>query len=289
MLVPYTAGGGTDLLTRQVCEHLARRLKQPVIVDNRPGANGVIATEQLAKSTADGYALMVGVPSTIVINPQLYKLNYDALRDLLPLAQVATAHFVLVTASDSGINSLGELLTAARASPGRLSYASYGNGSAPHLAGVMLKSLAGAELTHVPYKGAMQALPDVLSGRVSCIFDVVANVLPHIRAGRLRALAAAGHHAPPQLPQLPTIESSVPRFAVEGWVGFFAPVGLPADIARRLSDELVSATRQPALRQKLLDTGFEVTGLTLEAFSPVVRADYVTYAKAVQAAGLKIE
>ncbi len=150
VLVPYTAGGGTDQLTRLVAEQMATRLQQPVVVDNKPGANGVIATEQATKSAPDGYTLLVGVPSTIAINPHLYKLNYDGLRDVQALAQIAIAHFVLVTASGSGIASLRDLLAAARANPGKYSYASYGNGSAPHLAGVMLKSLGGAELTHIP-------------------------------------------------------------------------------------------------------------------------------------------
>lgn len=289
VVVPYTAGGGTDLLTRLLAEQMTMRLKQPLVVDNRPGANGVIATEQVAKSAPDGYTLLVGVPSTIAINPHLYKLNYDGLRDLLPLTQVAIAHFVLVTASGSGISSLADLLAAARTNPGKYTYASYGNGSAPHLAGVMLKSLGGAELTHIPYKGSAPALSDVISGRVSCMFDVVINVLPHIRSGRLRALAAAGQHAPPQLPGLATVQSAIPKFAVEGWVGLFMPAGIPAAIARRLEDEAVAAARKPELQQKLIDAGFEVAGLGAEAFSRIVRSDYVNYAKAVQAAGLTNE
>jgi tripartite-type tricarboxylate transporter receptor subunit TctC len=289
VVVPYTAGGGTDLLTRMIAEQMSTKLKQPVVVDNKPGANGVIATEAAAKSAPDGYTLLVGVPSTIAINPHLYKLSYDALRDVQALAQIAVAHFVLVTSSGSGFASLADLLAAARANPGKYSYASYGNGSAPHLAGVMLKSLGGAELTHIPYKGATQALPDVISGQVTCMFDVVTNVLPHIRSGRLRALAAAGHHAPPQLPALSTVSSVIPKFAVEGWVGLFMPAGIPAAIARRLEEEAVAAARKPELRQRLVDAGFEVTGLGAEAFARIVRNDYVNYARAVQAAGLTIE
>lgn len=289
ILVPYAAGGGLDLIGRAVGERLSRELKQPVLIENRTGANGVIATEAAARSPADGYTLVLGVPATIAVNPSLYRLSFDPLRDLRPVGQLAIAHFVLVTAPASGIETLGQLISRARANPGKLSFASYGNGSAPHLAGQMLRTLAGIDLVHVPYKGSSAALPDVITGRVSVIFDVVANVQPQAQSGNLKVLSAAGDHVPPQFPNAPLARSVVPGLAIDGWVGLFAPSGTPESIVQQLNAGLKTVLADAELSRRLTELGFEVTGSTAQQLQDTVKRDHAMYARAIQAAGLRIE
>ena len=228
LLVPYAAGGGIDLIARSVGAPLSERLKQPVLAENKPGANGVLATQEAVRSAPDGYTLLLGVPATIAINPSVYKLKFDTLKDLQPVAALAVARFVIVTAADSGIDSLPQLISKAKAEPGKYSFASYGNGSASHLAGQMLNVLAGIETSHIPYKGSAAALPDVMSGRVTFMFDVVANVQPHVRSGSLKVIAVAGEQRLPQFPDTPTAKSILPGLSIDGWVGLFAPAGTPA-------------------------------------------------------------
>lgn len=289
IVVPYGAGGGLDLIARAVGERMSRQLGQPVLVENRTGANGVIATELVVKSPADGYTVVVGVPATIAINPGLYKLAFDPLRDLQPVGQVAIAHFVLATAPSSGIGSLEQLVAQAKANPGKLSFASYGNGSAPHLAGQMLRSLAGIDLVHVPYKGSNAALPDVIAGRVSVIFDVVANVQPHAAAGTLKVLAAAGDRVPPQFPGLPLAKAAVPGLSLDGWVGLFVPAATPPAIVQQLNAAVRAAASDPALVKRLTDMGFEVAAGSPQQLEEAARRDTAIYAKAIQAAGLRME
>lgn len=288
-LVPYSAGGGIDLITRAVAAPLSERFKQPVLVENRPGANGVLATREAIKSQADGYTLLVGVPATIAINPSVYKLNFDPLKDLQPIAQLAVARFVIVTSSESGIQSLPQLIALAKAHPGKYSFASYGNGSASHLAGQMLSTMAGIDVTHVPYKGSVGALPDIMSGRVSFMFDVVANVLPHVQSGKLKVIAVASEQELPQFPGVPTATSVVPGLSVEGWVAIFAPAAMPLPLASQLSGEVKAVLASGELRQRLAVAGFEVTDETPEQMREVIRKDYATYARAARDAGLHID
>jgi len=289
IVVPYAAGGGLDLIARAVGERLGHELKQPVIVENRTGANGVIATEAAAKSPADGYTFVIGVPATIVINPKLYKLSFDPMKDLQPVAQLAAAHFVLATSSGSGINSLPQLLAQAKASPGKYSFASYGNGSAPHLAGQMMKTLAGVDLVHVSYKGSNAALPDVMTGRVSVIFDVVANVQPHVQSGALKVLAAAGDRAPPQFPSAPLAKAVVSGLVLDGWVGLFAPAGISPEVLQQVNTSVKAVLAQPELSRRLTELGFEIVAGSPEQLQDAVRRDSNTYGKLIQAAGLRME
>lgn len=288
-LVPYSAGGGIDLITRAVAAPLSERFKQPVLVENRPGANGVLATREAIKSQPDGYTLLVGVPATIAINPSVYKLNFDPLKDLQPIAQLAVARFVIVTSSESGIQSLPQLIALAKAHPRKYSFASYGNGSASHLAGQMLSTMAGIDVTHVPYKGSVGALPDIMSGRVSFMFDVVANVLPHVQSGKLKVIAVASEQELPQFPRVPTATSVVPGLSVEGWVAIFAPAAMPLPLASQLSGEVKAVLASGELRQRLAVAGFEVTDETPEQMREVIRKDYATYARAARDAGLHID
>lgn len=289
LLVPYGAGGGIDMIARSVAAPLGARLHTSVITENKPGVNGVLATQETVRAAPDGYTLVLGVPASIAINPSIYKLGFDTVKDLRPVAQLAVAHFVIVTAADSGIESLPDLIAKAKASPGKYSFASYGNGSASHLAGQMLNTLAGIETTHVPYKGSAAALPDVLSGRVSFIFDVVANVQPHVKAGKLRVLAAAGEASVPQFPGVPTANSVVPGLAIEGWVGLFAPAATPDAIVKRLNTEIAAVLQSPELQTRLVESGFEPSTGTPEQLAEIVRKDSAIYAKAARNAGLRNE
>jgi tripartite-type tricarboxylate transporter receptor subunit TctC len=289
IVVPYAPGGGLDLVARAAAERMAREIKQPVIVENRTGANGVIATEAVAKSPADGYTLVIGVPATVAINPGLYKMSFDPQKDLQPIAQLALAHFVLVTGANSGITSLPQLVAQAKANPGKFSFASYGNGSAPHLAGQMLRNLAGADLIHVPYKGSNAALPDVITGRVNVMFDVVGNLQPHVQAGTLRVLAAAGGHVPPQFPEVPLASSVLPGLALDGWVGLFAPAGTPQSVVQQLNGAVRLALEDPGLAKRLGEMGFEVQVTSPAQLQDTVKRDTATYARLIQTAGLRIE
>jgi tripartite-type tricarboxylate transporter receptor subunit TctC len=289
LLVPYAAGGGIDMIARSVAAPLGAQLKTPVITENKPGVNGVLATQEAVRASPDGYTLVLGVPASIAINPSIYRLSFDTVKDLRPVAQLAVAHFVIATATDSGIESLPDLIAKAKAAPGKYSFASYGNGSASHLAGQMLNTLAGIQTTHVPYKGSAAALPDVLSGRVSFMFDVVANVQPHVKAGKLRVLASAGEAAVPQFPNAPTARSVVPGLSLEGWVGLFAPAGTPDAIIRRLNAETAVALRTPELRARLLEAGFEPSSGSPEQLADTVRKDIEIYAKAAREARLRNE
>jgi tripartite-type tricarboxylate transporter receptor subunit TctC len=289
IVVPYSAGGGLDLIARAVGERMSRRLNQPVIVENRVGANGVIATEAVAKSPPDGYTLVVGVPATIVINPNLYKLNFEPIKDLQAVAPLVVAQFVLVTAPSTGIESLQQFLRSAKATPGKYSFASYGNGSAPHLAGQMLKNFAGLDLVHVPYKGSSTALPDVISGRVSVLFDVVGNVQQHVQSGALKVLASAGERAPAQFPGTPVLKDSFPGFTMDGWVGLFAPSATPAQVVQQLNAAARDALASPELDKKFRELGFDVTPGAAKQFQDLAQRDSVEYARLIRSAGLKVE
>jgi tripartite-type tricarboxylate transporter receptor subunit TctC len=289
VVVPYGAGGGLDLITRAVGERMSRELKQPLLVDNRTGANGMIATEAVAKAPADGYTLLVGVPSTIAINRSLYKSSVDTLRDLRAVSRFAVAHFVLATAPSSDIASVEQLVAQAKAKPGKLSFASYGNGSAPHLAGQMLRSSTGIDLVHVPYKGSNAALPDVIKGRVTLIFDTVGNIQPYVASGQLKVLAAAGERVPPQFAKAPLLSASVPGLTVEGWVGLFAPSATPPAVVRQLNSAAAAALADAQLSSRLTEMGFEVAPSSAQQLQDLCRSDADKYARAIQAAGLRME
>jgi len=287
LVVPYAAGGGIDLVARMVGAPLAESLKQPVLTENKPGANGVLATQEVARLAPDGYSLLLGVPATIAINPSVYKLNVDTLKGLQPVAALAVARFVIVTAANSGIDSLPKLVASAKAEPGKYSFASYGSGSASHLAGEMLNVLAGIKTTHIPYKGSAAALPDVMSGRVDFMFDVVANVQPHVQSGRLKVIAVAGDQSLPQFPDAPPANSIVPGLSLDGWVGLFAPTGTPTAVIDRLNSEVNVSLQTPELRARLEAAGFDILGGAPGDLARIVQRDYAIYSRAARSAGLR--
>jgi len=236
----FPAGGTADILARTIGDKLHQSWGQPVIVENRPGASGNIAAEAVAKSAPDGYTILLGGLTTHGINPSLYRhLPYDPIRDFAPITVAAATPLVLEVNPSVPVHSVRDLIALAKSKPGELNYASFGNGTSGHLCTVLFSSLAGIEMTHVPYKGSAPAMTDLLSGRVQVMFDAIPASLPHVKAGKLRALAVTSAERSPALPDVPTVaEAALPGFEVVGWLGFFAPAGVPSSIVHKLSVEI---------------------------------------------------
>ena len=292
MIVGFPPGGGTDVVARIITPRLAEYLGQPVLIENRPGATGTTAAAAFAKSPADGYTLMMGHVSVNAIAPSLFpNLAYDVIKDFAPVTLTASVqHFVLVHPS-LPVTSLKELIAYAKAQPGKLSFPSAGNGSTPHLAGEMFKSMAGIDLVHVPYKGSGQSMQDLLAGLHQVAFDTVPAAAPYIRAGRLRALAVSGAGRLADFPDLPTVEEAgLPGYQMTTWYGVFAPAGTAPAIVKRLHAEITRAMQSPETHARLTENGADGT-LTRspEEFAALVRADTLRYAKIIRDAGLKID
>src|SRR5258706_598323 len=266
LIVPFAAGGGNDNVARLVGRRLADSLGQPVGIDNRPGAGGVLGAELAAKSAPDGYTLFLGGVGSHAINPNLHeRLPYDPVRDFSPIVLLASAPLILVVHPSVPAGSIREFIALARSKPGQFNYASNGNGSSSHLAAVMFDAMAGVAMVHVPYKGLSPALPDLLSGRVQLMFSSVVAILPHIKSGKLRGLALTGNRRLPSMPDLPTIaESGLPGYEASSWYGVLAPAGTPREIVARLNAELLKALAQPEGRTSLLAEGAEPIGGTPE-------------------------
>jgi tripartite-type tricarboxylate transporter receptor subunit TctC len=291
LIVPFAAGGGNDNVARLVGKRLADGLGQPVLVDNRPGAGGVVGAELAAKSAPDGYTLFLGGVGSHAINPNLHeKLPYDPIKDFAPVALLAQAPLVLVVHPSVPANSVAELTAYARAHPGKLNFASNGNGSSSQLAAVMFDSMAGVEMVHVPYKGLSPALADLLSGQVQLMFSSVVAILPHIKAGKLRGLAVTGAKRLASLPELPTIaESGLPGYEASSWYGILAPAGTPRDIVMKLNAGLAKALEQPEVRNSLLAEGAEPVGGSPEAFAAHIRAEKERLGKLIRDAKIRLE
>jgi len=291
LIVPFAAGGGNDNVARLVGKRLADGLGQPVLVDNRPGAGGVVGAELAAKSAPDGYTLFLGGVGSHAINPNLHdKLPYDPIRDFSPVALLAQAPLILVVHPSVPAGNIAEFVAYARARPGRLNFASNGNGSSSQLAAVMFGSMAGADMVHVPYKGLAPALSDLLSGQVQLMFSSVVAILPHIKAGKLRGLAVTGAKRLASMPELPTIaESGLPRYEASSWYGILAPAGTPRDIVVRLNAELAKALEQPEVRSSLLAEGAEPVGGSPEQFAAHIRAEKERLGKIIRDAHIRLE
>ncbi len=292
MVTPWPPGGGTDIVTRLVAAKLTEAWGQQVMVENRSGATGIIGTDLVAKSAPDGYTLILGTNATHVIAVSLYsKMPYDQLKDLTPITRVSAVPHVISVHPSVKAQSIAELIALAKQNPGRISFGSAGNGSTPHLAGELFKTLAGVDLLHVPYKGTGQSVQDTVAGVVQVSFDTMPSVINYIHAGRLRALAIAGPKQLAALPNVPTIaEAGVPGAEGMTWYGLFGPAGLPAPIVNKLFSEIARIVQLPDVKSRLEILGAqETTSASPEEFAAMVKSDVAKYAKVVKAAGLHMD
>jgi len=289
VVVPFPAGGPTDVLTRVLAQNLSERWSQPVVVDNKPGAGGAIGSDFVAKSAPDGYTLLMATTSTHSIGPSLQKLPYDPVRDFAPVSQISNATNVLVVSPKLGVNSVRELVALAKAKPGALNFASSGTGTIPHLTGELFKHLAGVDLVHIPYKGTGLSLTDLASGQVALLFDSIVTAQAHAKSGTVKALAISSPRRTPLLPDLPTmIEAGVPGFESETWFGLFAPAGTPADIVSRVSTDASAALAAADVRARFAAAGAETVGGTPAQLAARVKADTAKWAEVIRAANVKV-
>ncbi len=283
VIVPFGAGGPTDVYTRAIAEELRKSLHQPFIMENRPGAGTTIGTDVVAKSQPDGYTLLM-VSGTQTVNETLYAHKpYQLMHDLVPIAPLIDSDLVLVVHPSVPAKTLGELLALARAKPGTLNYGSSGPGSNYHMAGELLKNLTGIDIVHVPYKGSTGARNDILSGQIQILFDSVPTMAPQIKAGMVRALGTSGKTRSPILPDVPTMaEAGVPGFNATLWVGFMAPVGTPKPIVDKLHDEITEILRRPDIKQAWEKTGATPIVMTQPEFKSFMEAQVAKWAEVIK-------
>ena len=291
MIVPFPAGGATDIVARLVAQKLTDRIGQQVIVDNRGGAGGTIGSDVAAKAPSDGYNILVGTSSTHAIAPSLYaKLPYDPVRDFTPVTLLATATILLAMHPSVPARNVKELIALAKREPNALSYASSGNGGISHLIGEHFKSLSGIQMLHVPYKGDTPALVDLASGQVSLMFGTAVSFLPYVKTRRLNALAVTNPKRSPVVPDVPTVaESGLPGFDALQWFGVYAPAGTSREIVTRLNSEITSILRMAEIRERFAGLGADVAGGSAEDFAAFQRAEVAKWTKIVKASGAKIE
>jgi tripartite-type tricarboxylate transporter receptor subunit TctC len=291
-IVPYPPGSGTDIVARMLGQKLTEAWGQQVLVDNRPGAGAIIGVDAVAKAAPDGYTIGIADNGPLAINPALYpKLPYNPARDFAPVTLVANLPFILVVHPDVPASNLAELLALAKARPGRINYASVGNGSAVHLATELLKTRAGIDLVHVPYKGSAPALNGVLSGEASLMFVNLLSSLPLVKAGKLRALATGTSKRLAALPELPTVaEAGVPGYEYQAWFGVVAPAATPRGIVERLNQELRRIITMPEIRDRMISQGgLEPVGGTAESFAALIPAEIEHWGKVVRETGARVD
>jgi tripartite-type tricarboxylate transporter receptor subunit TctC len=286
-IAPFPPGGSADTIARVLAQEMAKSFGQQVVVENRPGAGGNIGVELIARSPPDGYTVGIGAAGALAINQSLMgKLPYDPQKDLAAVAKLADIPIVLAVANSTPVASVGDLIAAAKAKPGALSFASAGNGTAMHLSGELFKLLAGVDMAHVPYKGSSPAVTDLVSGQVPVAFVDLSSALPQIRAGRIRGLAVASGTRTITAPDLPTIaESGVPGYDAVGWFGVIAPAGTPKDAIAKLNAEIVRIMALPEVRDRALAVGAEPSTGTPEAFAAFITAEIPKWERVVKASG----
>lgn len=289
-IVPFTPGGASDILSRTLGQKLTENWGQQVVVDNRPGAGGNIGAGIVAKAAPDGYTLLLGYVGTLAINPSLYRsVPFDTLRDFAPVTNLVSQPLVFASHPSVPARTVPELIALARSKPGGFSYASVGTGSAQHLAGEILKSMAGIDIVHVPYKGAAPGLADLLAGHVQLMFVGMAAGLPHVKGGKIRALAVVGPKRAAVLPEVPTIGETIAGYEITSWNGVLARAGTPKAIVSRLHRGITGILQLPDVRQRLLGLGFEVIGDTPEQFAATIKRDMAKWSKVVKESGAKVD
>jgi tripartite-type tricarboxylate transporter receptor subunit TctC len=291
LILPFPAGGATDFMARTLAQKLGERLGQSVPVDNRAGAGGAVAAEAVAKAAPDGYTLFFATMGTLAINPSLYpKLSYDPQKDFAPIAITHATANVLVVHPQVPAKNVTELIALAKAKPTDLTFGSAGNGSSSHLAGEYFKSLAGIEMTHVPYKGTSPALVDLLSGRISMMFDTIQVHVENIAAGKVRALGVTSAERTPALPNVPTIaESGLPGYDVSIWLGVLAPAATPRPVITRLNGEIVKVMGEAEMKKQMQGAGIDARSSTPEQFAATIKADALKWGRIVKTAGARLD
>jgi tripartite-type tricarboxylate transporter receptor subunit TctC len=291
LVVPYTAGGNLDLTTRLVAQQLSLYWKQSVVVDNRPGANGNIGTAFVAHSPPDGYTLEMISAGTMAIDPFVYAhIGFDPLKDLTCISKVVSGMMVLDVSPKLPIRSVSELISFAKANPGKLNFGSGGNGTISHLSLEMLNAKAGIRITHVPYRGTSLALTDLIGGHIDGMFDTLSTSLGYLKSGQVRGLAVSGATRSTQLPNLPTIsESGVPGYVAEAWAGLVGPSGIPATVMQSTAAAIAHMSTNPAFRNAVIRMGNEPAGTDAAAFSSLVRADSAKWSEIVRISGARVD
>ena len=291
VLIPFPAGGAADTIARTVGEQMSQQFGQPVVMDNRPGAGGRLATEMLAHAEPDGYTLLLGTVGSIAVSPALYrKLPYDPQRDVLPITQAGDVLSVMVVHPGTGVANVRQFIDWAKQRQGQIRFGSSGTGQPDHIAGELFQKLTGVQMTHVPYKGGGPALVDLIAGDLQIMFATYVVALPHIKSGRIKALATTAPHRQPLLPDLPAVSETVPGFGFTNWNGVFAPGRTPGAIADRLHAAVNKALQVPEVRKRQQGAGIEPVGSASRSeFAKFVREDTARWAKLVRDANIKVE
>lgn len=290
-VVPFSPGGAADVLARVVGQHVSESLGQPVVVENRTGAGGGIAAELVARSAPDGYTLFVGSTGPLAINKSLYsKLAYDPANDFAPVSLAVLVQNVLVVGPNVKENTVQEIISRARSKAGGMTYASSGNGTSLHLAGELFKTMAKVDIVHVPYKGGAPAITDLMGGQVDMMFAVLPDAMPHIKAGKIRAIAVAGTGRSKSLPDVPTVaETGVPGFEASAWYGFVAPAKTPPDVIQKLNAAINAALAKPEVQERLAPLGFDVVASTPQQFAAKIESEIAKWGAVVQASGARVD
>jgi tripartite-type tricarboxylate transporter receptor subunit TctC len=290
IVVPFPAGGPTDVVTRSLADKLGAALGQPVVVENKPGAGGAIGADFVAKSPADGYTLVMATSSTHSIGPYLAKLPYDPEKDFTPIVWVGNATNILVVNAQLPASNVQELIALAKKDPGKLNYATSGIGTVVHLTSELFASTAGIKLTHVPYKGVQQSIPDLISGQVTMLFDNIMTAQPHIKAGKVKALGISSPKRSPLVPDVPTVaESGLPGFESVTWFGLLGPAGTPRAAVERVNAELNKALQSSEVQARFAQLGFDPAGGTPAEFAATIQRDARKWSKVIKDAGVKPE
>ncbi len=290
IIVAFPPGGAIDTVARIMAPKLGENLGQQFVVDNRAGAGGLVGTELAAKAPPDGHTILFGTLGNLSVNPLLYaKLPFDIARDFAPLTQVVSTYFMLYTHPSVPVRTVKDLIALAKARPGQINFSSSGNGGAPHLAGELFNSMAGVKLVHIPYKGSAPSVADVIGGHVHLTFESVSIGLPHVKTGRLRALATLAVQRVALLPDVPPVADTLPGYEVVNWFGMVVPAATPRDIIARLHAEIVKVLRLPDIKEKLIGQGTEPVGNAPEAFGALMKAETAKWARVIKEANIKAD
>jgi tripartite-type tricarboxylate transporter receptor subunit TctC len=291
VVVPFPAGGGTDIIAREVMNKMSTTLGWSFVIDNKPGSGGNLGVDAVAKAAPDGYTIALGQSSNLAINPSLFsKMPYDSVKDLAPISLVASSPMVLVVGADSPFKTLADVVAASKAKPGSLNFATSGNGTVAHLSGEVFQKAAGIKFTHVPYKGAAQATTDLIGGQVQLSMSSVPTLIGHIRSGKMRPIAVTSLTRVDDIPQVPTIaESGYKGFETITWFGFVAPAHTPKDIVSKLNAEINKALQSPDVKKKLSDQGADILGGSPEKFGALIKSDIAYWAPVIKESGAKLD